>query len=247
MRRLGTGEHHVVCLHGWFGTASGWGLWPQVADTQRFSWWFPELRGYGDRIAETGDYSMAGYAADALAAVDAEGIGTFSVVGHSMGGKAAAVLLAAAPERVRAMVGISPIGPGVFALDDAGTDLFFGAAADPAKRRAILDFTTGGRNPAQWLDAMTSASVETTTRESFGGACDSWVLDDYTADAGQDTFILVTGGANDPGVPTGLVASSWEPYYPQVMVTELVGCGHYPMWETPLALARTIETFLTEF
>src|ERR1700742_4884929 len=101
LKRIGSGEHHVLCLHGWFGSADGWGYWPEVADRTAYSWWFPEMRGYGSRIAETGDYTMREYAQDALAVADSQGLARFSVLGHSMGGKAGACLVAqAGAERI---------------------------------------------------------------------------------------------------------------------------------------------------
>ncbi|MQA63954.1 MAG: alpha/beta hydrolase, partial [Actinophytocola sp.] len=77
VKRVGTGQHAVICLHGWFGSADGWGYWPEVADGWAYSWWFPEMRGYGARKDETGDYTMKEYAADALAFADADGEGLF--------------------------------------------------------------------------------------------------------------------------------------------------------------------------
>ena len=158
VKSVGNGDHAVICLHGWFGSAEGWGYLPEVVDRERFTYWFPEMRGYGARRDESGEFTMKEYAADALAAADELGLETFSVVGHSMGGKAAAALLALAPDRVRALVGIAPVAPAPVPLDEDGHGLFFGAPEDDGNRRAIIDFTTGGRNSGAWLDDMVAAS-----------------------------------------------------------------------------------------
>jgi cytochrome P450 len=47
MKKIGDGDHHVLCLHGWFGSADGWGFWPDVADTSSYTWWFPDMRAAG--------------------------------------------------------------------------------------------------------------------------------------------------------------------------------------------------------
>jgi len=247
VKRVGNGAHQVVCLHGWFGSADGWGYLPEVVDGERFTYWFPEMRGYGARREETGAFTMQEYAADALAAVDELGLDRFSVVGHSMGGKAAASLLAQAGDRVRALVGICPVAPAPVPLDDDGKALFFGAPEEDANRRAIIDFTTGGRNSGAWLDRMVAFSREQSTQDAFAGAVESWVNDDYLAEVGRpDTPIACLVGENDPALSAEVMRQSWMQIYPDVTLVELASCGHYPMHEAPVWLATQIEGFLAD-
>lgn len=247
VKSVGNGDHAVICLHGWFGSAEGWGYLPEVVDRERFTYWFPEMRGYGARRDESGEFTMKEYAADALAAADELGLETFSVVGHSMGGKAAAALLALAPDRVRALVGIAPVAPAPVPLDEDGHGLFFGAPEDDGNRRAIIDFTTGGRNSGAWLDDMVAFSRAASTQEAFTGAVQSWVNDDYLAEVGSpETSILCIVGENDPALSADVMKQSWMEIYPNVSVVELEGCGHYPMHETPVWLATQLEAFLAD-
>lgn len=242
---VGDGDHAVLCLHGWFGSADGWGYLPSVVDRERFTYWFPEMRGYGARRDETGDYTMKEYAADALSAAEAIGLERFSVIGHSMGGKAAASLLAQAPDRVRALVGISPVPAAPVPLDEEGHALFFGAAEHDDNRRAIIDLTTGGRNSGAWLDAMVAASRAGSTREAFAGAVESWVNDDYLADLGRpETPIACIVGENDPALSAEVMRQSWMQIYPNVTLIELASCGHYAMHEAPVWLVTQVEAFL---
>ncbi|MGH3412190.1 MAG: alpha/beta fold hydrolase [Marmoricola sp.] len=245
VKQVGTGGHHVLCLHGWFGSAEGWGYWPEVADRHGYTWWFPEMRGYGARRGETGEFTMKEYAADTLAAADAAGVDRFSVVGHSMGGKAAASLLAQAPDRVRALVGVSPVAPAPVPLDDEGHGLFFGAPDSDENRRAILDLTTGNRNSDAWLDDMVADSREASDVAAFTGAVESWVGDDYLADVGRPaTPILCIVGENDPALSAEVMRQSWLQIYPNATLEELPSCGHYAMHESPVWLATRIESFL---
>lgn len=246
MKKVGTGDHAVICLHGWFGSAEGWGYLPDIVDGDRFTYWFPEMRGYGERRTESGEYSMAEYAADALAAADEAGLDTFSVLGHSMGGKAAACLLADAGERVRSLVGVSPVSPAPVPLDPDGHGLFFGAPADDGNRRAIIDFTTGGRNSGAWLDDMVAFSRDACTEEAFAGAVSSWVEDDYTERVSRpDTPILCLVGEHDPALSAEVMDQTWKQFYPDVTVEQLASCGHYAMYEAPVWLVTRIEDFLS--
>jgi pimeloyl-ACP methyl ester carboxylesterase len=246
MKKIGDGDHHVLCLHGWFGSADGWGFWPDVADTSSYTWWFPDMRGYGARRGETGEFTMKEYAADALAAADEAGLSRFSLVGHSMGGKAVASLLAqAGADRVRALVGLTPVAPAPVPLDADGEGLFFGAPASDDNRRAILDFTTGNRNSGVWLDRMVAFSRENSDEAAFDGAVKSWVGDDYLADVGRpDTPIAVIVGEHDPALSAEVMRQSWMQIYPNVELIEVPNAGHYPMFETPVQLATLIEGFL---
>src|SRR5690348_4396943 len=58
-RTVGSGAHHVIALHGWFGSAQGWGAMPDYVDGARFTYVFPDLRGYGGRRDEAGEFTMA--------------------------------------------------------------------------------------------------------------------------------------------------------------------------------------------
>lgn len=88
-------------------------LWIQGAGTVGEAWrpqidglsdrvcsvWF-DNRGMGDSQLHSGTLSIEGMAADALAIMDAEGIGRFHVVGHSMGGLIAQEVALLARHRV---------------------------------------------------------------------------------------------------------------------------------------------------
>src|SRR5271156_359512 len=84
---LGSGDHHVVAVHGWFGSARGWGSLPHLPDWSAYPPAFMTLRGYGDRMDVPGEYSIEEAAADAIIVADDLGWDRFSIVGHSMGAK----------------------------------------------------------------------------------------------------------------------------------------------------------------
>ena len=156
---VGSGPRHVLCLHGWFGSARGWGPMVDALDGDAFRYAFMDYRGYGRRKGSGGPYTIAQIAEDAIALADSLGWERFSLVGHSMGGSAMQHVLADAPDRVEAMVGITPVPAGGVPFDDDGWAFFSSAARDPAVRRAIIDLTTGNRLTATWLDAMVRASL----------------------------------------------------------------------------------------
>lgn len=97
------GAGPVVLLHGFPLVGAMWDeLVPALADRYRLI--VPDLRGHGQSEAPQGPYEMADYAGDVLALLDSLDVASTTVVGLSMGGYITMQVLAAAPERVRAVV-----------------------------------------------------------------------------------------------------------------------------------------------
>jgi pimeloyl-ACP methyl ester carboxylesterase len=243
---IGSGSHHVFCLHGWFGSSRGWGQdFVDVLDGDRFTYHFVDYRGYGDRMDVTGDYTIDEAARDTLALADELGVDDFSVVGHSMGGSAAQRVAVLAPERVRRLVGVSPVPASGVPFDDDSWALFSGAAEQDQNRAAIIDFTTGNRLTRRWIDAMVRFSVESSTREAFGAYLDSWARFDFSSEAREvDVPALAVVGEHDPALGEATMRATWMEHHPTSGLEVLANAGHYGMFETPLALATVVERFL---
>lgn len=246
-RTIGTGPHTVFCLHGWFGSAEGWGVFPDYLDGERFTYVFTDNRGYGARLDEAGEYTLDEVATDVLALADELGAETFSLIGHSMGGAEVLRILALAPDRVRRLVGITPVGAQPTPFDEAGHGLFYGAAESRDNRFGIINFTTGNRLTPTWVNSVVNWSLEHSTKEAFHGALEAWATPDFLDEvAGNETPILVIPGEHDPALGEATVRQTWEPHFPHITIEVMPNAGHYPMFETPVALATSIERFLAD-
>ncbi|MGW5669401.1 alpha/beta fold hydrolase [Micromonospora sp. NPDC003776] len=242
---VGRGPHKVLALHGWFGSARGWGGLPELIDTDRFTWAFLDYRGYGARTEVAGDHSIAEISHDARDLADSLGWETFSVVGHSMGGSAAQRVLADAPGRVDRLVGISPVPAGGVPFDLQSWALFDGAAADPDNRRTIIDLTTGNRLSRRWLDEMVRFSLDNSTREAFGAYLTAWARTDFTDEVkGNPVPALAVVGEHDPALGADTMRETWLRHYPNARLEVLANAGHYAMYETPVRLVTVVEEFL---
>lgn len=244
---VGTGPHTVFCLHGWFGSAQGWGSFTDCLDGERFTYVFTDSRGYGARKDEAGEYTLDEIAGDVLALADELGADTFSLMGHSMGGAGVLRVLAQAPDRVRKLIGITPVGAQPTPFDEASHGLFFGAAQNRENRYGIVDFTTGNRLTPTWVNSVVDWSLEHSTVEAFHGALKAWAHADFLGEVeGGQTPILVLAGEHDPALGEATVRQTWEPYFPNLTIEVMPNAGHYPMFETPVALATTVERFLAD-
>jgi pimeloyl-ACP methyl ester carboxylesterase len=244
-RVVGTGPLHVLALHGWFGSATGWGPFAELLDGDRYSVAFLDYRGYGARRGETGAFTLAEISADALAAVDGLGWSQFAVMGHSMGGTAMQRLLADAPDRVRGLLGISPVPSTGVPFDDQGWQLFSSAAEDRSSRHAIIDLTTGNRLSGTWVDSMVQFSLDQSDVAAFGGYLEAWARTDFSAEVqGNPVPVLVVVGEHDPALGAPVMQQTFLQQYPNAALEVLPNAGHYSMYETPVALFTSAERFL---
>lgn len=245
--RHGNGAHVVFVLHGWFGDARAFAPMETGLDGNAFSYIFMDSRGYGRMRGVAGSHTMAETARDALALADSLGVDAFSVIGHSMGGMAMEQLALLAPGRVRKLVAVAPVPSCGVPLDAAARAQFLAAAGSVAARRAIIDRSTGGRLPPAWLDWKAQYSWEHSDQAAFAASFLAWSGMDFSAEvkaAACRTPLLVLTGQHDPRFDAALMRRTTLAWYPQARLAVLANAGHYPMNDTPLALAASIEAFL---
>lgn len=241
----GNGPHKVIAVHGWLADRSAYDPVVPDLDFGSFQYAVVDLRGYGEASDADGSYTTAEGAADVLALADRLGWDRFSLIGHSMGGSVIQRTVAAAPQRVRRIVGVSPVPASGLPLPPEQWELFAGAAQSPDNRRAILDITTGGRRPAAWLDRMVRRSVECSDAKAFRAWLDSWAGEDFHDRIdGSPVPALAVVGALDPALSADLQRSTWMRWFPSAELVELPSCGHYAMDEAPLDVIRVMEDFL---
>ncbi|MFC9278953.1 alpha/beta fold hydrolase [Streptomyces collinus] len=241
----GDGAHRVFAVHGWFADRSAYAPVLPDLDRSSFTYALVDLRGYGEARDAVGSYTTTEAAVDLVELADRLGWERFSVVGHSMGGAVAQRLLSIAPHRLRRIVGVSPVPASGLPLPGEQGVLFADAAHRPENRRAIIDFTTGGRRPAAWLDRMVDRSLARSDAKAFRAWLDSWAGDDFRADVvGSEVPALAVAGELDPALSPALMRETWMSWYPRARMVSLACAGHYAMDETPLELVRVVEDFL---
>ncbi|MGW7099688.1 alpha/beta fold hydrolase [Streptomyces sp. NPDC054838] len=232
-------------MHHWLSDRSSFDQLRRHLNGRAFSYAFMDCRGYGEAMDTPGMYTMEEVAADALAVGDDLGWDTFSVIGHSMGGKAAQLMLLDAPSRVRSIIGISPVPASGFPLEGEMWELFAGAVEESGNRRTIFEVTTGSRHDDAWLDARVRAS-ERSSPAALHSYLESWTRgsDIHNRIEGNPTPVLVVAGANDPAMGPDTMRSTWLQWYPNAQLEVFNDAGHFAPDESPEDLAAVIERFL---
>ena len=243
---IGSGDRHVLAVHGWFGSARGWGSLPDFLDRSTYTYAFMDLRGYGGRQQVAGEFTMEEAGADAIALADELGWDRFSVIGHSMGAKVAHQVLLQAPDRVEKLVGLNPVPANAVLMDEEGWQLFSGAAGNAGHRAAIIDFTTGSKLTATFVNHVVRHSLENSNEAAFAAYLQAWAKSDFSGQVQADTStpVKLIIGVNDPALSAEVMERTWLVFFPEAEMTILPDAGHYPMFESPVSLATSIEEFL---
>lgn len=243
--RVGNGPHGVIVLHGWFGDAHAFAPMEPALSPAEFTYAFIDSRGHGGMRDAPGAFTLDEIAADALALADHLGFDRFSLVGHSMGGMAVQRVLTMAPQRIRKIVAVTPLPASGVPFDDAGWALFSGAADKPENRYAIIDYTTGNRLSRAWIRHMVDYSLAHASRDACAAYLTAWAKTDFSAAVqGPSVPVKVIVGEHDPALGAALMQATFLASYPECELEVLANAGHYPMHETPVALATSIENFL---
>jgi len=236
---VGTGPIGVIVAHGWIADHSLFDPFIPLIDGRRFTFAFPDCRGYGGRRAEAGPRTIAGVAQDILATADALGWPRFHVIGHSMGGMAAQRLMIDAPARLVSTVLLAPVPATGARIDAARREMLQRAIADPVARRALIDANSGRKQSAAWVDHVLQLSLRTTCADALTDYLTAWSGTDFSREVRPAaTPVHVVVGALDPGAPPDRMAETILSWHPHATLHELAGVGHYPMQECPADLWR---------
>ena len=60
------------------------------------------------------------------------------------------------------------------------------------------------------------------------------------------TPVKLIVGVNDPAMSASVMEQTWRGFFPESELTILPDAGHYPMFESPVSLATSIEEFLRQ-
>ena len=223
-------------LHVWDG--------PAAVLARRWRVIRPDLRGHGLTGVPPGPYTLEMLARDALAVLDARGIGPATVCGLSIGGAIAQALAALAPERVAALV-----------LCDTAMQCL---PPDAWHERARI-VRSQGMEPlvapvlARWVTAAFQddpaaeglrAMLRRTAPEGYAGAAEALAGGDLRAStAALRVPALVLVGAQDEAT-TPAAAAALAAAIPGARLVTIDRAAHLPTVERPAEVAAASMEFL---
>lgn len=242
----------VLAVHGITASHRAWPLLAGALPDVRVV--APDLRGRGRSNGLPGPYGMPAHAEDMVAVLDALGVGTAVVVGHSMGGFVGVVLADRHPERVAGLVlvdGGMPLTPPPGVSPDELARAVLGPAAErlrmtfpdrvayreffrqhPALARdwsayveAYVDYDLEGEEPAL-RPATTLEALEEDIRELVDG--DSVLRAVERLDRPTDWLLAPRGLLDEvPPLYPDADRAAWAERVPALRPVEVPDVNHY--------------------
>lgn len=243
----------VLLLHGSGPGTTGAGTWAATMDALGTSWYLvaPDQAGFGGTPLPGGRRGgLRQWTQQAAGLMDALGIGSYAVVGHSMGGAVALALAAERPGQVTHVVAVSTMGaPGA----PMSSELDALWAAPPGRRgardmlghlfldpRHVTEAAVEGRAAAMRAAADTYATLFPSPR---GRWVEDLTLSEHTL-ARIVAPILLVHGAQDRVTPLSTAALPLFEYLSDVRLYVLGRCGHVPAVEHPDEFRHLLADFL---
>jgi non-heme chloroperoxidase len=206
-----------------------------------------DQRGFGDSERPESGYAIDDLASDAVAFLDAIGIGRATMVGHSMGTFVARRVAELHPERVARLV---LIGSG-WSGDNAVTREVQAALRDlpdPVPREFARQFQTSTLHvplPPEFFEALLHESLKLPGR-LWRAVLDGIIsFKDTDRLAGIEARTLIIWGDRDALFPredqlrlAGAIPRARLMVYPDT--------GHCPNWERPAQVAADLDAFIQE-
>jgi pimeloyl-ACP methyl ester carboxylesterase len=241
----GNGDLSLVFLHYWGGSSRTWRhVAAKLAST--FHTIAIDHRGWGESEAPAAGYGLVDLAADAEGVIAALNLRRYVLVGHSMGGKVAALMASRRPSGLAGLVLVAPSPPQPMAMPPEARAIMAGVYATRETVEAAID------------NALTAKPLSREDREqviadSLRGALpakQAWPratsLEDITAEVGAiNVPTIVIAGELDRVDSPELLKAELLSRVPQAVMHVVPGTGHLSMLESPDALVPLIDEFCT--
>ena len=232
--RLGEGGDPVILVHGFGGDLNIWLFNHEVLSTDRAVYAL-DLPGHGESSKDVGDGTVGTLAGVVAGFMDALGMPSAHLVGHSLGGAVVAELAITEPDRARSLALISSLGLG--AELGAGFLDGFVQARRRKEIRPVLDalFADPALVTRRLVDDVLKYKRLDGVADALRVIADSLVSDGKQVATFRDRLasypgpVLVIWGESDQIVPPAHADG-----LPDTVRVEVVpGAGHMPMMEAP--------------
>jgi pimeloyl-ACP methyl ester carboxylesterase len=236
----------LVFVHGFLDNRTVWSPLMEQFESTSYVHYTLDLRGAGTLREDGGPYTLAQAAADVERLIEKHQMARVVLVGHSMGGQIAELAAMKIPERVAALVLLTPVSLAGSQLPPEAVSFLRTSGGDSAAQREIRRHFS--RNlPEQEIERLVReevlmgiAAVEGYFDAFSGGDPAGNALCSY---AGP---VLIAGAQEDPVVPIESVAEMARTRFPNARLVRIEQSGHWPHLEQPDDTGAAIEAFLSE-
>jgi len=241
---IGSGEKKILFLHELMGNYKNYEPIFPYLDTEKFTFVFVDLRGYGLSKDISGEYSCEEASNDVKNLITHLGFDELIIVAHSMS-TMIAQKIALIDTRVSKLILITPIpASGVKLPEIAENALLKDMAKNESKVEEIV-YSASKRHNDTWAKYRIKMGYESSTVEARVGYMKMYMHTDFSdeTDAIKIPIKIIVGKHDFPIFGLKLVTKLFTHYYDDVEILECQEAGHYPMIECPVYFASKIEEF----
>lgn len=252
-RRLGEQGPALLCLHGLYGAGRNWQSIARELSA-RYRVWLVDLRNHGKSFHDE-VWTYAAMAEDVGALVDALGLESFALLGHSMGGKVAMELALSHPQGSRlSRLAIADIAPRPYPLGEHQRYL------DALASLELSTLSSREQADAELSPAIPDVAVRRFLLSNLGRGGSGWEwqfnLPVLRRDIGLITANIDLAKAPFTGCPVMFIAGADSDYlrvddepalrevFPQAEIHRLAGAGHWVQADQPAAVLSLLRDFL---
>ena len=235
----------LVFVHGYLGGSLQWK--DQVAAfSKHFNVITPDLPGYGLNNQQQSPETIGGFADYVLGELDKQGIESFYLLGHSMGGMIAQEIIARAPQRIEKLVlyGTGPIGvmPGRFESIEESKKRLKKEGLENSARRISAKWFVGGADCCAYKGCADIA-VQASSQAAIAGltAMEAWSGKEALSKIVSPTLVL--WGDKDQSYQWALPEELWRKI-PDASLSVVSGCSHAVHLEKPQLFNAILLDFL---
>lgn len=241
----GNGEEKVIVLHDWIEDSTSYDATLPYLDTDNFTYALVDLRGYGKSKEIPGEYTVYEATADVIALADFLQWEKFHIVGHSMSGMITQRVAIEAKHRIKSVVALNPVPASGIEVGNTGWELLMTSLDEETRRRA-LNSLWGNRLSHRWLDFKLKRWLECSNPQAVQNYLKMFTETNFASEArGLATpFLVVVGEHDTEEYGIDAIKKTFFAWYPNVELNLCTNAAHYPMQETPVYLASTIESFM---
>lgn len=247
---VGTGKEGVIVFNDWLADCTSWKPMHLYLDTERFTYAFVDIRGYGRSIGLEGEFSAKEAAADAFDTADSLGWERFHIIGFSMTGMVVERMVLMHPERIKSEVAVGPVSAAAIKMDPERRAFFERTLVDDDAVRELAARITNHKLTKQWSEHKLWLARNTRNNVAVRRYLDMWTVEDFSDEvkAARPTppLLVVAGVWDQAGFLPDELAATFLAWHPNAEMAVIENCGHCPMQETPIYLTTLCEDFMNK-
>ncbi len=241
---MGTGRKKIIFLHELMGNYKNYEPIFPYLDTEKFSFIFVDLRGYGLSKKISGEYSCDEASNDIKNLITQLNLESVIILAHSMS-TMIAQKIALIDKRVSKLILVTPIpASGVKLSKITQTSLLKDMEKNESKIEEIV-YSASKRYNKTWAENRIKMGYNASTVEARLGYMRMYMFTDFLdeVNAIKIPIKIIVGKYDFPLFGLNLVTKLFTKCYNDVEIIECQEAGHYPMIECPVYFASKIEEF----